>query len=247
MTMNGTVVDSGNTVGNALCGANPPATTFSDPINGYDTSSTQRAFGAASGGNTNVPCTGSFGDAKGLDTWTYYPSNVALAPLNIVAAASDIAVTKSVSDANPAVGTNVTFTITAHNNGPDDTTVLQVTDVLPAGFTFVSATASQGAYVAGTGVWDVGVLTNGSTATLQITVTVTGTSAVTNVATRTSTTPTDPNPANDTASSRVTGSTTPGLPNNGVPPIANLAPDGIAFALLALVAIGRRRSRAANR
>src|SRR5947207_15819539 len=49
MTLNGTVVNAGNTVGNVLCGNNPPTTTFADPINGFNTSSTQRAFGAASG------------------------------------------------------------------------------------------------------------------------------------------------------------------------------------------------------
>jgi uncharacterized repeat protein (TIGR01451 family) len=228
-------------VGNVLCGTNPPATAASDPVLGYDTTGTQRAYGAATGGNNNVPCTGSFGDAKGLDTWTYYPSNTALAPLNIVATAADIGMTKTVSDPNPAVGTDVTFTVTAHNNGPNDTTALQVTDLLPAGLTFVSATTSQGTYTPGTGIWDIGVLTNGSTATLQITVTVTGTTAVTNVATRTSTTPVDPNPANDTARSRVTGSTTPGLPNNGVPPVRDLGPDVTVLALLGLLALARRR------
>jgi len=39
---------------------------------GYDTTSSQRAFGTPTGGNANVPCTGSFGDTKGLDLWTYY-------------------------------------------------------------------------------------------------------------------------------------------------------------------------------
>jgi hypothetical protein len=48
-------------------------------------------------------------------------------------------------------------------------------------------------------------------------VTVTGTTPVTNTATRTASTPGDFDPANDSASAVVTGSTTPGLPNNGVP------------------------------
>src|SRR5581483_10064541 len=214
------------------------ATPNSDPVLGYNTTGVQRAFGAASGGNTNVPCTGSFGDAKGLDMWTYYPSSTVLAPVNIVAAAADIALTKSVSDATPAVGTNVTFTVTAHNNGPDDTTTLQVTDLLPAGLTFVSSSASTGTYTPGTGVWDIGVLANGATATLQIT----GTTKVTNVATRSVSSPVDPVAANDTARSQVTGSTIPGLPNNGVPPIANLAPDVAGLLIVALVALGRRRT-----
>ena len=215
--MNGTVVNSGNTVGNPLCGNNPPTTIVSDPINGYSTTSTQRAFGTGTDGNTNVPCTGSFGDAKGLDTWTYYPSNTTLTPLVIVATAADIGVTKTVSDPTPAVGTNVTFTVTATNHGPNDATGVQVTDQVPAGLTFVSASPSQGTYTAGTGIWNIGALVNGASATLQLVVTVTGTTPVTNTATRTASTPGDFDPANDSASAVVTGSTTPGLPSNGVP------------------------------
>jgi len=233
-TLNGTVVDSGNTVGNVLCGNTPPATTFSDPINGYDTTTTQRAYGTASGGNNNVPCTGSFGDAKGLDTWTYYPSNTQLAPLNIVSSAADIAITKAVSDPTPSVGTNVTFTVTAHNNGPDPTTALQVTDLVPAGLTFVAATASQGTYTPATGVWDVGVLASGASATLQITARVNGTTPVVNSARRTSSTPVDPVSGNDVASSTVTGSTIPGLPNNGVPPLAQMWPSLTMFLIVVL-------------
>jgi uncharacterized repeat protein (TIGR01451 family) len=242
-TLNGTVVDSGNTVGNVLCGLNPPTTINSDPILGYDTSSTLRAFGGL-GGNANVPCAGNFGDAKGLDTWTFFPSATVLAPINIVATAADIAITKTVTNANPAVGTNVTFTVSAHNAGPNPTTALQVTDSLPSGVALVSATPSQGTYTAGTGIWDVGVLASGATATLQLLVTVTGTTPATNTATRTSSSPVDPNVSNDTASSTVTGSTIPGLPNNGVPPVAAawpLVPALIFIGLIAALAVRRRR------
>jgi uncharacterized repeat protein (TIGR01451 family) len=243
-TLNGTVVDQFNTPGTVLCGVTPPATPASNAILGFNTTTMQRAFGAAAGGNNNVPCTGSFGDAKGLDLWTYYPSNTILTPLNIVATAADVAITKSVSNATPAVGTNVTFTVTAHNLGPDPTTVLTVNDLLPAGVTFVSAVTSAGTYTPGTGAWNIGALSVGSTATLQITVTVTGTTPATNTATRASTTPVDPNAANDTASSTVTGSRLPGLPNTGVPPLAQMWPGLIATVLLVLVLLsGRRRQR----
>ncbi len=233
MTLNGTVVDLGNTVGNVLCGNNPPGTTSSDTINGFSTATNQRAFGTGADGNTNTPCTGAFGDAKGLDTWTFFPSSSVLAPLNIVATAADIGLTKSVSDPTPAVGTNVTFTVTAHNSGPNATTSLQVTDPVPAGLTFVSASPSQGTYNAGTGVWDVGALGVGSSATLQLVVTVNGTTPVTNTAMRTASSPLDPNPANDSASSVVTGSTVPGLPNNGVPPLTAI----LGLVVLALVGL----------
>ena len=72
------------TPGATLCGSNPAATDHSDPATGYDSSTAQRAYGSDTGGNTNVPCTGSFGDVKGLDTWTYFPSPVSSAALNII-------------------------------------------------------------------------------------------------------------------------------------------------------------------
>ena len=75
------------TPGATLCGLDPAAPDHSDPATGYISSGSQRAYGADTGGNTNVPCTGSFGDVKGLDTWTYFPSAVLNASLNIIGSA----------------------------------------------------------------------------------------------------------------------------------------------------------------
>ena len=60
-------------------------------------------------------------------------------------------VSKSVSDATPNVGDTVTFTVTLSNQGPNTATGVIVQDLLPAGLTFVSATASQGTYNGTTG------------------------------------------------------------------------------------------------
>ena len=57
---------------------------------------------------------------------------------------ADLAVTKTVSDATPNVGDQITFTVTLSNNGPNDATGVQVTDLLPAGLTFVSANSQPG-------------------------------------------------------------------------------------------------------
>jgi uncharacterized repeat protein (TIGR01451 family)/MYXO-CTERM domain-containing protein len=249
MTRNGTVVNSGNTVGTVLCGTAPPTTAASNTITGFDSSGTQRAFGAASGGNNNVPCTGNFGDAKGLDIWTYNLSNTVVAPLVIVGAAADIRVRKSVSDATPAVGTNVTFTISAKNLGPNAATGVQVRDILPPGLAFVSATPSAGtAYTAGTGVWDIGNLALNATATLRIVATVTGTTKVTNVASRLAGTPPDFDPGNNTSRASVTGSTVPGLPNTGTPPVGSWWPALLALlGVLAIVPWRRRRPRPESR
>jgi large repetitive protein len=53
---------------------------------------------------------------------------------------------------------------------------------LPAGLTFVGSTQTQGTYNSGTGVWDVGTLASGASATLTLTATLSATSPVTNTA-----------------------------------------------------------------
>ncbi len=50
-------------------------------------------------------------------------------------------------------------------------TGVTVTDLLPGSFTYVSSLPSVGTYDDGTGVWDIGDLASGATATLRITVT----------------------------------------------------------------------------
>ncbi|MEH2301230.1 MAG: lamin tail domain-containing protein [Nostoc sp.] len=85
-TLNGTQVQ---TSGQVICGIGPPNPAFSDTINGFDTASNDRKFGqSGNAGNTNVSCTGSFGDAKGLDLWTYYPGQTQPTPFNIIDAVS---------------------------------------------------------------------------------------------------------------------------------------------------------------
>ncbi|MCW5314447.1 DUF11 domain-containing protein [Nostoc sp. KVJ3] len=89
-TIGGTQI---GTSGQVLCGANPPNPAFSDPINGFDTASNDRKFGQGTlgsnnGGNAGTSCNGSFGDAKGLDLWTYYPGQTQPTPFNIIDTAS---------------------------------------------------------------------------------------------------------------------------------------------------------------
>jgi len=99
----------------------------------------------------------------------------------IGATAADLSLVKIVSNATPAINTNVVFTITVTNGGPDGATGVVVEDPLPAGLTYVSDNGG-GAYVPGTGVWTVGAIANGASASLQITATVTTFASVTNVA-----------------------------------------------------------------
>ena len=107
-------------------------------------------------------------------------------------------VTKVASNNTPAVGSNITFTITANNAGPSNATGVVINDVLPAGYTFVSSTPSVGTYDNGTGVWTIGNLANGASATLDIVVTVNATGSYANTATI-SGNETDPTPGNNTS------------------------------------------------
>lgn len=68
-----------------LCGNSPPASPYhSDLSLGFNTTTSQRAYGTSSGGNSSTSCTGSFGDTKGLDVWTYIPSQALFITLNII-------------------------------------------------------------------------------------------------------------------------------------------------------------------
>ena len=122
------------------------------------------------------------------------------------APAADLRVAKAVSNAAPGVGALVTYTIAVTNLGPNDATSAEVSDVLPAGVAFVSARASQGSYDAGTGIWTAGRLPVTGTEILRLTGRVTAPGTVVNTATRQSSTPVDPNAANDTGTATLTSS-----------------------------------------
>jgi TolB protein len=112
----------------------------------------------------------------------------------------DLSLVKTVSDPAPSQGATITYTIALSNAGPDSATGVAVTDVLPAGVTYQSASATQGTYSAGTGVWTVGAMAASDADTLTITVTVdvgtTGTT-ITNTASVTAVDQLDPDSTND--------------------------------------------------
>jgi uncharacterized repeat protein (TIGR01451 family) len=95
---------------------------------------------------------------------------------------ADLSLTKTVDNPRPPVGSQVTFTITVNNAGPDSANGVEVTERLPQGLTYVSHVAAQGAYNPASGLWEIGTLPNGAVTTLQITATVTGVGPYTNQA-----------------------------------------------------------------
>lgn len=86
---------------------------------------------------------------------------------------ADLSVKKTASSSTPNAGDNLEYTIEVTNNGPSTAQVVSVTDRLPVGVTFgATVSATQGAYNAQTGIWDLGTLTSGATATLKLRVSV---------------------------------------------------------------------------
>jgi len=114
---------------------------------------------------------------------------------------TNLLVTKTVSTGTHNVGDNVTFTITASNSGPSNATGVKVTDTLPAGYTFVSATPSTGTWLAPE--WTIGNLANGANATLTVIAKVNATGSYANTASITGE-QNDPTPGNNSESATPT-------------------------------------------
>lgn len=97
-------------------------------------------------------------------------------------------------------GETVTFIVTAANNGPDTATNINIRDLIPSRLTGVTINPSIGTYNPITGIWYIGSLLNGSSATLNITGNATPQSTVNNSATWISQTEYNSRPNNVTTS-----------------------------------------------
>src|SRR5690606_22205869 len=131
-----------------------------------------------------------------VDTEDDYASVITV-PIPISA---DLSITKTVNHPTPLVGSGVVFTITVTNDGPQDATGVQVTDLLPDGYSFIVATTTSGIYNNQTGIWEVGTVASGISETLLINASVLPTGNYLNIA-------------------EVTGSDTPdpdSIPGNGL-------------------------------
>jgi uncharacterized repeat protein (TIGR01451 family) len=103
------------------------------------------------------------------------------------AQAQTLVITKAVNNPTPNVGDTIIFTVGLSNPGSGDVTNVQVTDALPAGLTLVNSSPSQGTYASG--LWMVGTVAGGASATLTLLVTVASPNPQTNTATITAATP----------------------------------------------------------
>lgn len=110
---------------------------------------------------------------------------------------ADVSVTKTASPA-AAVGDDVSYALTAMNNGPNKADSVTVTDTLPAGMSFASASAGC-TNAGGTVTCAMGTLASGASASATIVVSPTAAGSYTNTATVSASQP-DPTPGNNSSS-----------------------------------------------
>lgn len=123
-----------------------------------------------------------------------------------VVGSADMALTKTVSPTSVIQGGNLTFTLTATNNGPNPATNVTVTDALPAGLTFVQSLSSTSCSqpVGSTAVvCNVGSVAVGASATANIVATATAAGTINNIAGVVAD-QTDPNQGNNAAAATAT-------------------------------------------
>lgn len=184
-------------------------------------SATEQGNGIAVDANGNAVIVGS-------TTSTDFPIAAALQPLRggsgsssfsgsdafaaRIGVEADLALTKTAPRSQVQRGGNLVYTLTATNLGPSPASAITLTDSLPAGVSFVSATASQGtcAHNAGTVICNLGNLAAAARATVALTVTINITGMLNNTA-RISAPEPDIIAANNQATATLTASTLPSL------------------------------------
>ena len=127
-----------------------------------------------SDGNGNAHFMATF--APAVNSGTFLTTTATDAQGNISQLSSNLQVRSSVDlelgltvdDSAPLTGNTFHYTVSIQNTGLTAATGVKVKDQLPAGVTYVSSTPSAGTYDSATGIWVLGNLAPGATATLII-------------------------------------------------------------------------------
>ncbi len=125
---------------------------------------------------------------------------------------TDLAITKTASRNPVMVNNNFSYTLVATNRGPSAATGVVVTDQLPAGINFVSATSSVGACSNNSGAvtCNIGALSAQASATITIVATPAAAGTINNTANVSGAEP-DGNTANNQANAQITASAQPSI------------------------------------
>src|SRR6266704_3638619 len=150
------------------------------------------------------------------------PSNNTASVVTMINPLADLALGQTGSPNPLLVGSTLLYTLLVTNLGPSTTTNVVLTDPLPPGAAFVSATSSQGTYVQSNGIvtCNLGTLLSNATATVGITLKPSSAGTITNTASVTAAAA-DPTLANNSAS--VATTVTPSAP------VLSLSPTNLTF------------------
>jgi uncharacterized repeat protein (TIGR01451 family) len=171
--------------------------------------------------------------ASNAGTYTNGPSNfdplVGLdppPPATITFRAADLSIVKSSTPTVATPGTNQSYTLTVKNNGPDTAQAVRVSDALPAGVAFVSA-SPECSLVGATVACALPSMASGETRTFTVQTKVASSlsSRLTNTATVASDTP-DPDPANNTSTVVVPIEGKSDLSITKTPSVRTIGPNG---------------------
>ena len=150
---------------------------------------------------TYTPSAGFFGS----DSYTYTVSDgtdTATGSVTVVVnqgtEASNLSLTQTVAQPAPVVGSSTYLYLQVSNSGPANAEGVVVTHALGAGLRVDSVSASVGDYDAASGVWNVGALSAGGTAYVQVTFTVMEEGPYTTGAAITASSRPDPEASNNT-------------------------------------------------
>ncbi|WP_435017501.1 hypothetical protein TA3x_005116 [Tundrisphaera sp. TA3] len=146
----------------------------------------------------------------------------------VIPLVADLAVRKTASDTTPTLGQTIRFIVSVRNIGPDNATNVSLTDLLPAGFTFVSATANRGFYDPATGIWTIGTVNTSDAAVIEFAAVVTGAAGI-NTATIATSDQFDSNLSNNTDSVAVTTQAADLAVTKTATPITPLGPGSVIF------------------
>ena len=180
-------------------------------------------------GTSDGPSGSGPGSGDSVSADVDYSSFLMTAPMGCPTYGVDLSLTKMADVANPNLGQNVVFTLTASNAGPGPADDVTVTDTLPASFTFVS---TSGCVEDPNGVptCTLGTIAPGGMAQYTITATANALGTAVNQATVTSSQE-ELGPGNETASATVTI----GAPVVTIPTLGSL---GMILLGLVLAALG---------
>ncbi|MHC0448452.1 PKD domain-containing protein, partial [Flavobacterium sp. 3-218] len=106
------------------------------------------------------------------------------AQITFIGPSADLSLTKSIVGGNtsPVIGSEIAFELIVRNDGPNNVSLAEITDLLPSGYEFINYSSTDGIYDNTTGIWKVSPLNNGASASLILIVKVLPTGDYFNIA-----------------------------------------------------------------